>query len=247
MRAGRVGGSARRGDGGRPSPDRYAAADRLGVVSEDLAIDPGEIVPHPLPDLFAGSPLLILGRYCGRPGGHRIDSGGGCGRARTWSEPVIGRIVKPRDRVGLGTRPGSGQLEDRYASGDHDRIRCEKAIVAVSLKYRVLCRFTAYVAIDRSQVANEGGTLHRITQPVEQPEGWGESSIDARWPIAATRADNVRKSRSSGQEWCGHNVPRLSTLLGQKCHLRRLPVRNRREPRVCTTYSERAFRIFRCR
>ena len=41
----------------------------LRIVSEDLAIDPGEIVPRPLPDLFADSPLLILGRYRGRPAG----------------------------------------------------------------------------------------------------------------------------------------------------------------------------------
>ena len=37
----------------------------LSVTSDELAIEPGEVVPRRLPDLFAGSPLLILGRYRG--------------------------------------------------------------------------------------------------------------------------------------------------------------------------------------
>ncbi len=64
------------------------------------------------------------------------------------------------------------QLEDRYAARDGDRSTLEKAIVALSLRFQVLCRFTAYVAVDRSEVVNKGGGGHRITQPVEQPDGW---------------------------------------------------------------------------
>jgi hypothetical protein len=45
-------------------------------------------------------------------------------------------------------------------------------IVKVSLESGVLCRFTAYVAVDRSEVVNEGGRQHTIIQPVEQPAGW---------------------------------------------------------------------------
>jgi hypothetical protein len=36
----------------------------------------------------------------------------------------------------------------------------------------VLCRFTAFVAVDRSAVVNPGGQVHGIIQPVEEPEGW---------------------------------------------------------------------------
>lgn len=59
-------------------------------------------------------------------------------------------------------------LEDRYASGDRS---LESEIVEVSLKYGVLCRFTAFVAVD-SQVVAEGGPGHRVIQPVELPNGW---------------------------------------------------------------------------
>jgi serine/threonine-protein kinase len=64
------------------------------------------------------------------------------------------------------------QIEDRYASGDGDRAALERAIVALSLEHHVLSRFTAYVAVDRSQAANRGGALHQVVQPVEMPQGW---------------------------------------------------------------------------
>lgn len=60
------------------------------------------------------------------------------------------------------------ELEDRYVAGESD---LEKSIVATSLRYGVLCRFTAFVAVD-SRVVNEGGETRRVTQPVEAPSGW---------------------------------------------------------------------------
>ena len=75
------------------------------------------------------------------------------------------------DRRGLGSG-ASAQLEDRYAASIGDRGVLEPLIIATSLQFGVLCRFTAYVAIDRAAVVNEGGELHQVTQPVEMPAGW---------------------------------------------------------------------------
>ena len=47
----------------------------------------------------------------------------------------------------------------------------EDQITEVSLRYGVLCRFTAFVAVD-SRVVTDGGVPHRVTQPVELPAGW---------------------------------------------------------------------------
>jgi Ca-activated chloride channel family protein len=63
-------------------------------------------------------------------------------------------------------------LEDRYIVADHDREGLEKQLVATSIQFSVLCRFTAFVAVDRSEVVNEGGSQHRIIQPVSYPQGW---------------------------------------------------------------------------
>src|SRR5207237_10267117 len=67
------------------------------------------------------------------------------------------------------------ELEDRYLVGGSDRTRLEKDIVALSLRFGVLCRFTSFVAVDRAEVVNRGGEQHRVTQAVEIPAGWAEA------------------------------------------------------------------------
>ena len=52
----------------------------------------------------------------------------------------------------------------------------------------MLSRFTAYVAIDHAETANEGGKLHRITQPVESPQGW---ALQERAPLSMLRHPSV--------------------------------------------------------
>jgi Ca-activated chloride channel family protein len=62
------------------------------------------------------------------------------------------------------------QLEDRYAIAPAERLA--KQIVETSLAHGVLCRFTAFVAIDDAETVNPGGVRRRLLQPVEAPSGW---------------------------------------------------------------------------
>ncbi len=148
----------------------------LYLESEGISIEPGEVVPRRLPDLFSGSPLLILGRSSGRSEAslliHATDA-----RGRAWSETLP---ANPRDNPAIASAWARGQIrqvEDRYAAGDGDRATLERTIVALSLKFQVLSRFTAYVAVDHSQTVNRGGALHQIVQPVETPSGWSDSLV----------------------------------------------------------------------
>jgi Ca-activated chloride channel family protein len=65
-------------------------------------------------------------------------------------------------------------MEDRYVVANDPALA--KEITATSLRFGVLCRFTAFVAVDRSSVVNPGGQVHGIVQPVEEPEGWEMNS-----------------------------------------------------------------------
>jgi Ca-activated chloride channel homolog len=163
----------------------------LCLASDDLSIEPGEIVPRRLPDLFAGSPLLVLGRYRGRPTGN-VTILARDADSRAFSETVT---AQPRENPAIAAAWARGQvrqLEDRYVARDGDRGAIERAIIAISLKHQVLCRFTAYVAVDRSEVVNEGGALHRITQPVEQPEGWAGGNVRLTHAMVPPKASKVR-------------------------------------------------------
>ena len=130
------------------------------------------LVPDRPPSLFAGSPLLLMGRYRGRPRGP-VEL-----RGTTRRRPGMARGDRPersrqsgdRRRHGHAARCASSRTAMPPGVGDHSAL--EQTIIATSLRFGVLCRFTAYVAVDRAAVVNEGGEVHQITQPVEMPAGW---------------------------------------------------------------------------
>jgi Ca-activated chloride channel homolog len=147
----------------------------LQLRADGLVLEPGSATPPRLPALLAGAPLVICGRYRGRPAGALALSGAGAGGER-WSATVP---VVPSAGAGLAkvwARAHIRDLEDRYATGTVHDDELERRIVRTSLEFGVLSRFTAFVALD-TVVVNRDGRLHRVTQPVEIPQGW-------EWPGA---------------------------------------------------------------
>jgi Ca-activated chloride channel family protein len=117
--------------------------------------------------VFPGVPLVVFGRYTGTAGGTLTV------RGRTRDDEDFVREIPVRDSAepavtAQWARARLRELEDRYLTGKHE---LEPEIVSTSLRYGVLCRFTAFVAVD-SRVVNEGGEVRRVTQPVESPSGW---------------------------------------------------------------------------
>jgi Ca-activated chloride channel family protein len=151
---------------------RIGAPVLTGLRLEPAGLDvvPGSVTPSRIPDLFTGAPLLILGRYRGMAEGglalQAREAGGGA-----WLEQVEGRSQGSPALAAIWARGRLRELEDRYVTGG-GRTVLEKEIVDTSLRFGVLCRFTAYVAVDRSEVVNPGGRVHGIVQPVEEPAGW---------------------------------------------------------------------------
>jgi Ca-activated chloride channel family protein len=144
----------------------------LRLEPAGLRIEPNTLVPARLPDLFAGAPLCILGRYRGSStGGLALQARDAAGRA--WTETVSGTASDNGAISSVWARGQVRALEDQFVTGRGDHAALEKRIVETSLRFGVLCRFTAFVAVDRSEVVNKGGAVQRITQLVEAPEGWG--------------------------------------------------------------------------
>jgi len=149
----------------------------------DLAVDADSLTPLPLPDLFTGAPVVIRGRFTGQPTGPIVITG----RVDTdapWRTTVTAAASENPALTALWARARVRDLEDAYVAspsgrGGHDDL--EQRIVDTSLRYRVLSRFTAFVAVDQ-RVVNEGGQLRRVTQPVDLPSGWSEDALAAGGP-----------------------------------------------------------------
>jgi Ca-activated chloride channel family protein len=145
----------------------------LAVEAAGLAIDQASIAPARLPDLFPGAPVIITGRWTGQASG-AVTVTGRLASGERWLATVpvadgaaFGASGPPFAPVWARAR--LRDLEDRWAvAGDQ---ALEREIVATSLRWGVLSRFTAFVAVD-TRVVNEGGRQRTVTQPVHAPSGW---------------------------------------------------------------------------
>jgi Ca-activated chloride channel family protein len=163
---------------------------RFGFSAEGgFAVEPGSLTPARVSDLFAGAPVSIMGRYTAAAAGtvptaevSATDAAG-----RRWAASL--RAVSADDPAlpAVWARRVIRDLEDRYAIGDGDRSALERRIVDISVRHKVLSRFTAFVAVDRAEVVNPGGVRRELTQPVEMPAGWGQQAETAQ-PVAAAAA-----------------------------------------------------------
>jgi Ca-activated chloride channel homolog len=144
---------------------------KLKLEPAGLAFEPGTLVPDRIPDLFPGMPLTILGRY---REARNAETGLSLQATDDSGRPFSATVMGSRGEVlaPVWARSHLRDLEDRYATNRGNQQELEKQIVATSLKFGVLCRFTAFVAVDVKEVVNEGGKVHRVTQPVEPAAGW---------------------------------------------------------------------------
>jgi Ca-activated chloride channel homolog len=161
----------------------------LELHADGLALEAGSVTPPRLPALLAGAPLVICGRYRGRAAA-ALALGGRTAAGERWSATVP---VVPASNAALAkvwARAHVRDLEDRYATGTAHDDELERRIVRTSLDFGVLSRFTAFVALD-TVVVNRDGRLHRVTQPVDVPQGW-------EWPGAEPDVMPVRLAGQGG-------------------------------------------------
>jgi Ca-activated chloride channel family protein len=173
-------------------------ATELALHATGLALDHGSLAPAKLPDVYAGAPVVILGRYRGAaPAGAAIEiEGTSLGDPLRMSVVASGAAQASTWLAASWARAHLRDLEDQYAATARGEL--EQQIVRVSKQFSVLSRFTAFVAIDRSAVVNKGGVLHQAVQPVEPPAGWdagGMASVGAA-SVPSSRTAVVAKSRS---------------------------------------------------
>ncbi len=181
---------------GRPS------LTEIQVFADGVEIIDGTVTPARFPDAFAGVPCVISGRYRSRSAGpdasgaeaaaaFRVEAGTPAGPfvtvlpARSVPAAAAVRTVWARSVV--------RDLEDAYASGGGGP-ESSSRLVAHSIRFGVLSRFTAFVAVDKERPERtETGPLLEVVQPVEMPSGWGPvrcmaapAAMAAR-PLAAAR------------------------------------------------------------
>ncbi|WP_259402624.1 VIT domain-containing protein [Microbispora sp. H10670] len=158
----------------------------VSVRAEGVDLVPGTVTHAG--SLYPGVPLVVTGRYRGGAAG-ALTVHGRTADGRTWEERVEGRPARDGAARAVWARAHLRTLEDRYAVGDRS---LEQQIIDISLRFGVLCRFTAFVAVD-THVTGEGAPEHRVLQPVEPPSGW---EIPAAMPMMVAGAPMMARMAS---------------------------------------------------
>jgi Ca-activated chloride channel family protein len=130
------------------------------------------LAPARLPDVYAGAPVVVFGRYRGAVLAGAMIEASGESLGDSWKQAVA-LCRPPRAGAWLAAswaRAHLRDLDDRHAAGGRE---VEPEIVRISKQFGVLSRFTAYVAVDHDAAANPTGRPRRVVQSVELPAGWG--------------------------------------------------------------------------
>lgn len=146
-----------------------------GITFSWSGVEASSVLPNPVPDLFDGDGLVITGKYAKAASGTLTIKGKVAGRKVSMDVPVDFRKAESKPEIGsLWARARIAQLqgaENEYLPADSI-----EALTQVALRYRLMSRYTSFVAVDE-QVVNKGGKQEKVDVPLPLPDGVKESAL----------------------------------------------------------------------
>lgn len=161
------------------------------------ALEADTITPSNLPDLFRGRATTIFfkmsqGAITGK-GKKKIRIKGIRADGSSYAEEVTEKRIKLPAVASLYAKSLIRDLEDALREGSRISDKISKRMIDVSLSHSVLCRLTAFVAVD-SEITNKDGKKRTVLQAVHQPAEWEE--IDSVFGAAPQQTGRMRSLSS---------------------------------------------------
>ncbi|MEE4453076.1 marine proteobacterial sortase target protein [Novosphingobium resinovorum] len=207
------------GDGAEVMAKMTALLDRLRAPAvRDLAVrvEGGafDLTPARLPDLYAGEPLVLLGKGAAPPQGRLVVTGtiGGKPWSRTVDlgkadeSPAVARLWAGRHIADVEAQRWSGQLADDAA---------DEEIARTGLAYGLVTTRTSLVAVDETPARPDGARLTREDLPLLLPKGWDFDTLlgrDAPAPAVGTPLPETQQDMDLPQTATGFLGSVLSGL-----------------------------------
>jgi Ca-activated chloride channel family protein len=149
--------------------------DRLArPVATDLtaSVEGGNIdfAPRDLPDLYAGEPLVMLGRTRHLAGTLTVS---GLIDGRRWSQSIaLGEASRSDVVARLWASRRIAEIEAERWSGEMDHDRADKSIEELGMAFHLVTSRTSLIAIDETPSRPAGAALTREELPLLLPAGW---------------------------------------------------------------------------
>ncbi|HSS78277.1 MAG TPA: VIT domain-containing protein, partial [Thermoanaerobaculia bacterium] len=167
----------------KPAAKRFQEYVRSPVLTHVAVETPGfqtyDVEPTAIPDLFAQRPLVIFGKWRGKPSGTIHVTGlGGEGKYETVFD-VTAAAPSPSNQAlrYLWARSRVARLtDDRADTRGDDGEASRQAITGLGLKYELLTAFTSFIAV-HERVRNKEGSAEAVDQPLPLPQGVENSAV----------------------------------------------------------------------
>jgi Ca-activated chloride channel family protein len=187
-------------------------------VLTDIEIDFGDMVvydlyPEPLPDLFAGTQLILVGRYNDWGGGSITLSGQVDGQTQTFTyeDQTYRRSGGPDFLPRLWATRKIGYLlkQVRLHGADEELV---EQMVALSIRYGIVTEYTSYLVTEPGMVFNQGiddmveEAMGQMSEPMET---FGEGAVD-RAATEAEMSDADMAAPSSFEDAAGQSLVRIA-------------------------------------
>ena len=150
-----------------------------------------DVEPSGVPDIFAERPVVVFGKWKGRPQG-TITLSGLSGRKK-WEQRIDAAGTMPLAHNSalryLWARSRVTQLSDyNKLQAASERVR---EITKLGITYNLLTAYTSFVAIDE-QPRRQGSEAITVKQPLPLPQGVSDLALPGGLPCAALMAPSER-------------------------------------------------------
>jgi Ca-activated chloride channel family protein len=153
----------------------YKRLDRPLLTDLSLSFDgitASELQPERLPDLFAGQPLVVVGKYAGA-GPATVTLTGLLG-SKPYQRKLKVELARPNadEKPVLGTLWARRHIEElSFRTPYQPRPEDVEAITQLGLRFHLITAYTSFVAVERELLADANLPLTQVLVPNEMPEG----------------------------------------------------------------------------
>jgi Ca-activated chloride channel family protein len=148
-----------------------------GITVDFEGFDAYDVEPQAIPDLFAERPVVLFGKYRGKPEGKIIVSGHVPGEKLHGQMPLAEANISSDNGAlrYLWARHKILRLADmnKLVGKDDSRV---KEVTELGLKYNLMTEFTSFVAVDTVVRAN-GAKSQTVRQPLPLPQGVSDHAV----------------------------------------------------------------------
>ncbi|UCG79273.1 MAG: AgmX/PglI C-terminal domain-containing protein [Nitrospirota bacterium] len=173
-----------------------------------------DVEPVSIPDVMAERPVIVFGKWRGKPRGTIILRGlkGDGNYAETIDVDEAIPSIKNSALRYLWARHRIAVLDDyNRVHADKDRI---DEVTDLGLTYNLLTQYTSFVAIDNI-VRNKDGKLVTVKQPLPLPEGVSNQAVGGYAPASASMKRNLLSSLETKDEVAELEAAPEETLTGR--------------------------------